>query len=375
MKIIWLCSWYPNENDIFTGDFIQRQAVAVSAFADIEVVHVVFCDKNDTSVQVVNSQLKETIYYKKKGSILSNLWDYFNLHQTFLKRYRNTKGNPNAMHVQIPIKAGMVALWFKFFYKMPYIVTEHYGIYNTYLDDHFESRSTWFRFLTKQVVKNADRLTTVSYSLGDDMNQLVAKKEFTVISNVVDTTLFQYTKPERREIFQFIHISNMIPLKNIQGIIESAEKLWQQRQDFVVVIVGSIKEEYVQVANEKQLLNSVIVFKGEVSYKQIATEIKESQSLIIFSDTESQSCVVLESLCCGRPAIVTNIGGVKELIDESNGYKVNVKDTNDLVEKMNCMIDRYDSFNTEEISKDAIAKYSYNSVGKQFYNLYKTLNP
>jgi hypothetical protein len=123
MKIIWLCSWYPNDTDIFTGDFIQRQAIAVSAFADIEVVHVVFCDKNETSVQVVNSQLKETIYYKKKGSILSNLWNYLYLHQRFLKQYRNTKGNPKAMHVQIPIKAGMVALWFKVFYKIPYIVT------------------------------------------------------------------------------------------------------------------------------------------------------------------------------------------------------------------------------------------------------------
>lgn len=373
MKIIWLCSWYPNERDIFTGDFIQRQAIAVSAFADIEVVHIVFCDKNYTSVQKVNSQLQETIYYRKKGNTLFNLWTYFHMHQKFIKQYRNAKGNPNAMHVQIPIKAGMVALWFKYLYQIPYAVTEHYGIYNRYLDDHFESRSGWFRFLTKWVVRGANRLTTVSYSLGDDMNQLVTKKKFTVISNVVDTALFQYTKPKKNGTFQFIHISNMIPLKNIHGIIESVEKLWQQRKDFLVVIVGSIVDEYVQLAKEKQLLNSVIFFKGEVPYRQIATEIKESHSLIIFSDTESQSCVVLESLCSGRPAIVTNIGGVKELIDESNGYKVNVKDTNDLVEKMNRMIDKYDSFDTEKISESAVAKYSYDAVGQQFYNLYKTI--
>ncbi len=373
MNIIWLCSWYPNAEDFFTGDFIQRQAVAVSAFADIEVVHVVFGARNETSVRQVNSQLKETIYYQKKGNNLANLWNYINLHRKFLRQYRNAKGSPNAVHVQIPVKAGIIALWFKYFYSIPYVVTEHYGIYNFFLADHYESRSSLFRFLTKIIIKNAHKLTTVSASLGQDMNQLVIKKDFAVISNVVDTSLFHYSKPERRNKFQFIHISNMIPLKNIRGIIESAEKLWQIRQDFIIVIVGTIVEEYVLLASDKQMLNTVIFFKGEVPYAQIAEEIRQSQSLIIFSDTESQSCVVLEALCSGRPAIVTNVGGVKELIDESNGYKVNVKDTKDLVEKLNQMIECYASFDTEKISKNAVEKYSYDAVGQQFYDLYQSI--
>ena len=97
---------------------------------------------------------------------------------------------------------------------------------------------------------------------------------------------------------------------------------------------------------------------------------KESDALIIFSDTESQSCVVLESLCCGRPAIVTNVGGVKELIHAANGYKVNVRDTDDLVCKMRDLINNYTTFDLSAISQQATALYSYDSVAQQFDAVY-----
>ena len=40
MKVLWLVSWYPNRLDAFTGDFIQRQAQAVSQYCEVEVVFV-----------------------------------------------------------------------------------------------------------------------------------------------------------------------------------------------------------------------------------------------------------------------------------------------------------------------------------------------
>jgi glycosyltransferase involved in cell wall biosynthesis len=96
--------------------------------------------------------------------------------------------------------------------------------------------------------------------------------------------------------------------------------------------------------------------------------------MIIFSDSESQSCVVLEALCCGKPCIVTNTGGVKELIvDGINGFKVSIRDSNDLTNKMNKMIGDYDTFNQVQISENASAIYSYEVVGKQFSDCYKTV--
>jgi glycosyltransferase involved in cell wall biosynthesis len=271
------------------------------------------------------------------------------------------------------MKAGMIALFCKWFYKIPYIVSEHYGFYNPYLEDHFKKRSFLFQAITRKIIKHASVLTTVSDSLGKDINNWVIKKEFVVIPNVVNTELFRFIPKTKQERFQFIHISNMIPLKNTEGIIDAAEKLWMLRKDFKLVFVGELKQEFYELAVSKNLLNTVVFFEGVVSYDKVAIKIQESDSLIIFSDTESQSCVVLEALCCGKPCIVSDTGGVKELIeDEVNGYKVTVRDTEDLVNKMNMMITMYESFDKDQISRVASALYSFETAGKKFAACYKS---
>ncbi len=375
-KILWLCSWYPNDTNPYDGDFIQRHAEAVSAMYPIDVLYVhkqisgnrlpayhkIVRNENLTEHICINHVRKDTWFYNLMGLV-----SFFRIHLRFIRQY----GKPDLLHVQIPIKAGIVALFYKWFYKVPYIVTEHYGIYNPFLDDHFKTRNFFFRYATKLVIKHADILTTVSSSLGEDINRWVTKKPFTVIPNVVDTRLFQYTEPIPKTSFQFIHISNMIPLKNVAGIIEATGKLWQERQDFSMKFVGRIADECYQLALSSKLLNKVIFFEGEIPYHDVAKAMKESDALIIFSDTESQSCVVLESLCCGRPAIVTNVGGVKELIDPSNGYKVVVRDTDDLVNKMRMMLDHHASFDLKKIAERATNSYSYRSVAAQFDEVYK----
>jgi len=378
-KILWLCSWYPNDEDPFDGDFIQRQAQAVSAYHSIDVlyVHKQLNSKGPVVYQKkeVNSNLTEHTfcYTVKKENLffkVAGLVKFFFLHLRFIRKH----GKPGLIHVQIPMKSGVIALFCKWVFKIPYIVTEHYGFYNPYSQDHFKKRNFIFRALTRSVLKQASLLTTVSDSLGKDINNWVLKKKYTVIPNVVDTGLFRFTPIERPERFQFIHISNMIPLKNVEGIIEAVEKLWMQRRDFKLVIVGEVKPDYPELAGFKNLLNTVVFFEGVVSYEKVAQKIKESDSLIIFSDTESQSCVVLEALCCGKPCIVTHTGGVKELIeDDINGYRVNVRDTDDLVNKMNRMINEYKSFDREKISEKASALYSYKTVGTQFSGCYSTI--
>jgi glycosyltransferase involved in cell wall biosynthesis len=376
-KILWLCSWYPNDDDPFDGDFIQRHALAVSSFHSIEVLHVHKQLKSKGPVvyqkKELNENLTEHIFYNKvkKNNLffrLAGLFRFFMIHFRFIHKNKR----PDLIHVHIPMKAGMIALIYKWFYRIPYIVTEQYGFYNPFLKDNFKKRGFLYRAITRAIIKNASVLTTISDSLGKDMNNWVLKKEYTIVSNVVDTRLFRFIPKTRTDLFQFIHISNMIPLKNVEGIIAAAEKLWKQRKDFKLVFVGEIKKEYYELARVRNLLNTVVFFEGVLSYEKVAEKIQESDSMIIFSDTESQSCVVLEALCCGKPCIVTDTGGVKELIeDEVNGYKVNVRDTADLVHKMNRMINEYESFDKEKISNRATALYSYETVGKQFADCYK----
>ena len=59
MKVLWLCSWYPHSTDPYDGDFIERQAKALSLHMQVDVIHVVqnlnFL-KKETSLQIEEKQ-------------------------------------------------------------------------------------------------------------------------------------------------------------------------------------------------------------------------------------------------------------------------------------------------------------------------------
>lgn len=367
-KVLWLCSWYPNENDKFRGDFIQRQARAASQYCCIDVLHVVVGSNEKVTTQRVNKNLTETIIYiKKKNKLL----DFLKAKEVSFNFFQKQKYD--VVHVQIPIPMGIIALDLQKKFKVPFVVSEHYGIYNSIVDDKYATRSLLFRYFTKQTFARAKTLITVSESLGEDINREVLHKKYDVIPNVVDTNLFHFDKSHANKKFQFIHVSNMASMKNVEGILHAVKQLAEMRNDFEVHLVGANPSELIQQAKNLNMFNSTVFFHPEMSYEAVADFVKKSDAGLLFSTSESQSCVVLEWLCAGLPVITSAVGGVKELIQEENGILVESGNIHQLVEAMKLMIDTYSDFNQNEISTKAITNYSYENVGKKIASIYERI--
>ncbi len=126
-KILWLTSWYPNSTDPFNGDFIKREAEAVSVYQPLKILYVVknhrksLLTGNDyPDVHNRNQNLEEHIlYYSSTGndrSVLSrfnSLKVYFRRHLEFIKKLRKNDELPDLVHVQVALKAGLIALYLK----------------------------------------------------------------------------------------------------------------------------------------------------------------------------------------------------------------------------------------------------------------------
>lgn len=370
--MIWLCSWYPNQEDSFIGDFIQRHAIAASAYTKIHVIHIrESAAKYPSSYTVVNENLVEEIHYLPRTSTyFFRIKSYLQKQIACINRFILENGKPDGIHVHVPLKAGLIALHSYWYLRIPYVVTEHYGIYNHDVTDHFETRHVLFRILTRWVIKKSKQLSTVSTSLANEMNHYGLSKNTISIPNVVNTKLFSFHQPPSMDTFRWIHISGMTPLKNVAGILQAMENVLHHVPNTELILVGDIRNELVkQVQSSPQLKNQVI-FTGVLSYSEVANQIKQAHALVLFSDSESQSCVVLEALCSGRPCIVPATGGVQELIDDHNGFKVNVRDTEHLAIKMIDLQQKYSQYNFQRISEQAIAQYSYEKVGMEFKTLY-----
>ena len=380
-KILWLCSWYPGKTEPFNGDFIQRHAQAAAICNDIHVIHVT----GDITGQVKNttteinegSGLTEHIVYFKKSA---TTWGRFMGHNKLLflykdaiRKYVKKNGKPDLVHVHIPIRAGIVGMWLKRRSGIPYVLSEHWGIYNEVADLNYTGRTRMFRQYTKKIFHHAAAFISVSRFLAEGVNRLVIKKKYEVIPNVVDTSLFFYKERSPQAIFRFIHVSNMVPLKNTGGIIQAFKLLLERVKNAELVLVGDTNDFYHQYAAEQGIPADKIFFRGEVPYGHVANEMQNASCFVLFSNIENSPCVIGEALCCGLPVIATKVGGVPELLDESNSILIEPINQRALADAMEQMMNSYSSYDHKRIALTARDKFSYESVGKKLDGLYNSV--
>jgi glycosyltransferase involved in cell wall biosynthesis len=380
-KILWLSSWYPNKLAPFDGDFIQRHARAAALYNDIHVIHVVGDGKGiiQSNVQedLVQSKnlVEQVIYFRKSNTLIGRLLAHYHWASHFkkaVKKYIASHGKPDIVHVHVGMKAGMIALWIQNRYKIPFVVTEHWGIYNDVVEDSYLSKPAWFKKYTQRIFREAIRFISVSKFLAIGVNRLVSVKPYQVIPNAVDTKLFFYNATDNG-IFRFIHVSNMVQLKNVEGILRAVEILSDSNSQFEIIIVGDAGTEITKYAEELGVLEKFVLFRGEVSYAQVAREMQQSQAFILYSNIENSPCVIGEALCCGLPVIATNVGGIPELLDEENGFQIEPKNDLALANAMEQMIINHAFYKREKIAEDAKARYSYSTTGKEIDEVYNSV--
>lgn len=373
LHILWLCSWYPNEEDAYRGDFIQRHAMAVAPYVNLQVLHFVEYARHKKEIELNSRGFKERYYYSPKKRRLASFLRMFKWYNKQLKKYIKENGKPAIVHVHIPWKAGIIANYWKKKFGLPFIVSEHHGIYNEILPDNFYTRGITFQKTCMSIFSNAEKVITVSKSLGDEIKQLVAIDNV-VIPNVVDTSKFYFrNRSGALGKFRFVHVSNMYPIKNVEKIIDAFVRLYQMDPEIELLLIGANRNRVKKQIQNAKLPEGAIQLKGEIPYEQVAEYISEAHCFILFSLWETQSCVALESLCAGRPVITSRVGGVKELITAQNGLLVEADDEDGLLVAMQSIKQNYNQYHLEQIARDAKEAYSYETVGKKFLWLYNQL--
>jgi glycosyltransferase involved in cell wall biosynthesis len=73
---------------------------------------------------------------------------------------------------------------------------------------------------------------------------------------------------------------------------------------------------------------------------------------------------------CGKPVLSTNVGGISELINSTNGILIEVGNEVELLEKMNYLLDHNLDYDSEKIKQDGIDKFSYKTVGIKLTEIY-----
>lgn len=383
MKTLWLASWYPSKAAFLDGDFIERHAEAASLYHNVFIIHVTKYEslkgnKPEKEEKYYSDNFSTLIYYypsyKKLGRgidmIVSAIW-FWRLHIRAYRAYVKRYGKPQGILVQVGLKAGIMALFFKTFFKMPFILFERWAGILEEAKPNFRDLSFIKRWWWKRILKKSQRLATVSEYFALSICRLYYKKKYTVIPNTIREHLFfPLQKKNDNGIFRFLHVSNMDYQKNFEDILRAFSILGKKKGSCELVVYGPLKTEIIELVNVLGLGGSVI-FKGEVDHAGIASAMQLSNALILFSRYETFGNVIIEANACGLPVIVSDHPVFKEIIQEGDtGIIARNESPADLAEKMEWLILNYQNFNPEMISSYVRKKYNSSLIGGLFNELF-----
>ena len=202
----------------------------------------------------------------------------------------------------------------------------------------------------------------VNLELFRPMNKIESKKSLGLYDNNV-----------------ILYVGRIDPIKGLYTLLDSVFNLNDSYNIKLIIVGGELNksQDLINLQNYTADKNKshIVDFVGIVDQSNLPIYYNAADLFLLTSYYESFGLSVLESLSCGTPAIVSNVGGLSNLIDNGvNGYLVN-----DISPKSFKTYIEY-FFKNINIKKSSIEcrkkaeYYQWSKSGRSMFNLYKEIS-
>ncbi len=240
------------------------------------------------------------------------------------KALRREGWMPDVVQLNVIQKQGLLALWLKRRYNIPYLIVEHWSGYLPQSGQFLRLPVLARRFYAR-VAEHAATLLTVSNRQAEAMRACGIKApKWGLIDNVVDDFFFQNTPNTQNTLNNqnspktLLHISCFDErAKNIRGLLLAIKMLAVQRQDFQLVLIGT-GVDYAEVrafADSLHLPEGLLVWTGELTPREVAEWLHKADALVLSSRYETYGVVLAEAAAAGVPILSTPVGIAEETAD------------------------------------------------------------
>lgn len=372
LKVLHITPWYPNPDNEIEGIFIQRHIQALSDHCQNEILHIRFGDKKEQihskqieGLQVRRATLKSSFKkWRMKEMAVSG----------FIRRYlESEKDNYDLVNFYIayPNAIAIDKLQNRF-PNLSFCITEQWSAYHHNFGLSEKSRG---RRRIARIFQNEIPLITVSNALGEDIKRVssMPDKSFIVIPNIVEQE-FIFKEKEPNNLFTFCSINSWSSMKNPFVLIRAFAILIQEGFQCKLNLAGTgnMVEEMKELAS-KLGVSDRIEFHGRLSKTDVIDLLHQSNVYCQSSNYETFSAICAEALSTGTPVIATNIGGMKDFVNESNGALVGEMTPEAWYEKMKTVMENYQKFEFKEFAEEIQGRFSRKSVGLRFFNELKRI--
>ncbi len=172
-----------------------------------------------------------------------------------------------------------------------------------------------------------------------------------------------------------LYAGRLVYEKGVQNLISAAPKILSGYNDakFVIVGKGGMLDDLRRQADYLGISNKVY-FTGQLNYKDLCKMYKAADVAVFPSTYEPFGLVALEAMLAGVPTVVSDIGGLNEIVDHGvTGMKSYAGNPNSIADSVLTVL--YDHRLADNIVKNAKAKvkneYNWNKIAQDTHFIYQ----
>ncbi len=244
---------------------------------------------------------------------------------SFIRKVWQVSKGCQIIHVQW-VPGILVALPTKYLRKLPIIVNSRTN----------PDTVSW-KSIYKLLLPRADYVVYNSVNTFRITERTINHPHTSVIGSGINIQQFlrpsaNHKQTANSEILRLIVVARLVEFKGIEYLIRAlptVQNAVNARLD--IHGDGPMRLQLKKLVKELGLENAIF-FHGETPHKQIPSELWKSDIFLLpsivdsFGRTEGFGAVILEAMASGLPVIASRVGGIPDIINESNGILVEPKD-------------------------------------------------
>ena len=380
MHIVYLTSWYPQNDKDLNGCFFREQAHALAKAGNkVGVIAPQFRSLRLGKKAVVGSYGEEiwqddlvitffghnVFWFPKVPYLDLNRWTTccLKLFESYVKK----KGKPDIIHVQSMTLAGAAALEIHKKYKIPFCIMEHSSTFARGLVSH------WHYKVLMPVIKASAYNMAVSQDLADLLNKQFSVDDWHYFPNLLDKLFSDKNDTIHVVNKQLCSFGGLVPIKGFDLLIKAIAALYKDDPDCTLIIAGEGGER----KNLQQLAASLgvsqaVQFLGAISREQVKGLMASSCCYMLSSHIETFGVVVIEALSQGTPVISTRCGGPESILTLEDGVFVPINSVEAMADAMIYIINNEHNYDREQIRQRCLAEFSEAAFIKGMVEIYQS---
>lgn len=194
------------------------------------------------------------------------------------------------------------------------------------------------------------------------------ESKFPFINNGINLQRF-YQKKHLN--FTFINVGRQDENKNQISILNAYEILYKSNNNVRLILLGDgEKHTYLVDEVKKKGLDEVVLIPGNVGNTEDYYAI--SDCYVQASHREALPLTALEAMAAKLPIISTDVGGMRDVVVDSNGYLVDDEDENAILDAMRNVLNMTSNERLRMSSESykLVQSYSAELMAKEYENLY-----